>query len=283
MHIRPLLASAALTFASMGMGAVAIPTGAGAASTVQLRFANSSPYDFPGSNTYGFCVDGTFIGVAASGAISSPVSVAPGDHDIVVLYSDSQNCNDLIYEAKGTYSVPDVASATLILNNGNATDSDSNLQLLTDDLSCPATGMGRLVVRNGAQVDNEDNGAVDFFAATGGADPVLVLPNVPLIDQASTDLAPGSYMKARASEPGAGYDNGQEVDPGTFDIEAGKVTFVFLAGGWDGSPGLYSETLDANCATTPTTPTTTAAPTTTVPAKVAPAATPVNTQPTYTG
>ena len=283
MKIRSVLASAALTFASAGIGAVAIPTGAGAASTVQLRFANSSPYDFPGSNTYGFCVDGTFIGVAASGAISAPVSVAPGDHDIVVLYSDSQNCNDLIYEAKGTYSVPDVASATLILNNRNATGSDSNLQVLTDDLSCPAPGKGRLVVRNGAQVDYEGNGTIDFFAATGGADPVTVLQNVPLVGQGSTDLAPGAYMKARAGTTGGSYQDAYEVPPGTFDIQAGKVTIVFLAGGWDGAAGLYSETLDANCATTPTTPATTTAPTTTVPTKIAPAATPVNTQPTYTG
>ena len=280
MNLRPLLASAALTFATVAVGADALPAGAGAASTVQLRFANSSSYNFPSGNTFGFCVDGSFIGVAAPGAVSVPVSVAPGDHDIVILYSDSQNCSDLIYEAKGTYSVPDVVSATHILNNRNALDGDP-LQVLPDDLSCPAAGEGRLVVRNGSQVGFRSNGSVDFFAETGSTDPVALLQDVSLMGQDSTNLTPGTYEKARAGATGGTYQDAAEVPPSAFDIQAGKVTFVFLAGGWDGSPGLYTETLDANCATTPTTPTT--APTTTVPVTVAPAAVPVATQPTYTG
>lgn len=281
MKIRPLLAAAALTCGTLGTGSIALSAGAGAASTVQLRFANSSAYNFPSGDSHGFCIDGDFAGVVASGAVSAPLTVTTGEHFFVALSEGDTDCSAEAYDS-AFFDVPDTPSVTVILNNGNAVKADSNLQLLPDDLSCPAAGQGRLVVRHGAFVSQSElEMAIDFYAATGSADPAKLVEDVALAGEGSTDLAPGAYMKARAGMTGGTYNDASEVPPGTFDIEAGKVTFVYLAGGWDGSPGSYTLTLDADCATTPTTPTT--APTTTVPAKVAPVAIPVATQPTYTG
>lgn len=286
MHIRPLLASAALTIATLGAGAAALPSGAGAASPVQLRFANSSPYEFTSTQTLGFCVDGMFYGDVTASSLSAPVSVTPGAHAFTILNDSSGNCATGSVDTNGTLTVPDVASATLIINNGNAVEG-SPLQILPDDLSCPAAGQGRLIVRNGARVSGPNTGSIDFFGAIGSAVPTALVKDVSMTGQGSTDLASGTYGKVRSGATGIAYADADEIQPATFDIQAGKVTIAFLAGGWDGSSGFYTETLDANCAATPTTvpmTTPTTAPTsTTVPAKVAPAATPVNTQPTYTG
>jgi len=249
-------------------------TGAYGASGAQVTVGQAATpsagaADFPLS----VCIDGDLIQAdMAAGTISTPLSLAAGDH--VVDFIQSEDCSDEPW-ARGDFNVIDGDNVTLMSWWGNA---DHGVATLRNDVECIPNGMARISFRNAAAVSSDGPDApVSFHVTPQGGTESTLFNGLVVGDQNRAEIPVGSYTGMRVTVTGSGSE---VANLAAEDFTNGEHQTIYLYGGADGDVGTFSgppETLppcDVPSTTTTTAPTTTAPTTTTPPTVRAVAVTP---------
>jgi hypothetical protein len=259
MRVRSFLALAAVaTMTAVGFGSV---PSASAATTVQLTVADMYTYSATSPLEKVICIDDVAM---TSGApdVHAPIPLAAGDHHVEVFIGSDTDCNQGSPNIDETVTLTEAPHQTLLLFWPS--NSGPQLSVLVDDLSCPATGTGRVVYRPGAAVSG------DFNTSLGYSDFVPWVEDVERGDQGAAEVAPGTYGPWAAVLTDLGT---QVVDgPASGDVAAAGTIFVYTYGGNDGDTGML---VLPEIACTPVVPLT--------PLTPAPAAQPIAVTPLFTG
>lgn len=275
MQIRSLLTSIALASATV-VPAIAVSPTATAAGNVQLSIAGAVGHDATVPKPFTVCIDGVVAAKLQSGQTAPAVSVSSGPHEIsaYAFLQDSCEGEPMVYNQ--ALDVPEVAAATLLFY-GPVGDRVTDT-VLVDDLTCPAPGQGRLVLRHGADNYHEGPSAAVTVRATAPGGGTTVLAD--LLDsgeQHSADLAPGTYTNVEFT----GESDTSILSDSDITVSPGSIVIRTYYGGHDGSIGSFDRVVQNVCGSVVTTTTAPPAPSTTAPPALA--ATVVHATPKYTG
>lgn len=244
-----------LAAALLALGLVPAPASAQADASVTV--ADAVTYNYPAEPfPITFCFDGVAQNMQV-GDIVGPSAVSPGTYTVGINEGASQGCASYDYSEDITLNAGDDVTILLGWPIGGRED----ISVLPNDTSCVEPGTGRVTLRNGASTQ----GPVDLISDT-----TTLIANVAEMGQGSADLAAGDYPNTIADD---GFLT--IADLGTMTVNEGEHLVIYLAGGNDGPSGAFTDTLDLDVCTQPTTTTTsTTIPTTTTTVARAVAATP---------
>ena len=227
-------AAAATAFA----GFAGIPS-ASAATTVQVTVADMYTYDAQQPLNKTICIDGVGTNSGAP-ELHGPSAMQSGDHELKVFVGLDQDCTDDGPNIDETITLSEDPFQTILLYWPS--NSGAQASVLVDDLSCPATGTGRIVYRPGAAVNN------DLNTDLGYSEFVAFVEDVEVGSQGAAEVAPGTYEDWVAKITGGGI---VVEGPASGDVAAGGTIFVYTYGGNDGDRAML---ILPEIACTPVTP-----------------------------
>jgi hypothetical protein len=273
----PLLAAALV-------GALAAPsallaTSAGAATTTQVWVTNAYTYAAGNAMDWTLCLDGSPLASLSTTETSGPTTVNTGAHEIEAYSALDADCADKP-DFTQNIDIPEGAGATIAI--WWPYDESATVSVFAEDMSCVQSGTGEVTLRNLAAYSSGDG--ADLSATAPGGGTATVVNNVGQGEQA-TDTSPvGTYTDAAAVVTGT-TDQLTEGTIASLDVSETTRKVVYTYGGVDGAIGLFTVDMPSTACEQPTTsaPGTTAAPTTTAAPGVAPVATAITKQPTFTG
>jgi hypothetical protein len=218
-----LVAISATAFAALA----GIPS-ASAATTVQVTVADMYTYSSGSPLEKTVCIDGEGFNSDAP-ELHGPMALESGDHHLKVYIGHGANClSEDLGDIDETISLSEAPFQTIFLywpaNTG------AQVSVLTDDLSCPAPGTGRIVYRPGAAVA-EGNPNTDL----GYGEFTPFVEDVEVGSQGAAEVAAGTYDDWAVLIHGDGF---AIEGPASGDVAAGGTIFVYTVGGNDGSSGM---------------------------------------------
>jgi hypothetical protein len=245
MRVRSFFALAAI--AATSFAALAGIPAASAATTVQVTVADMYTYSSGSPLEKTVCIDGEGFNSDAP-QLHGPMALDSGDHHLKVYIGHGANClSEDLGDIDETITLSDAPFQTILLYWPSETG--AQVSVLTDDLSCPAAGTGRIVYRPGAAVSGDQN------TDLGYGDFVPFVEDVAVGTQGAAEVAAGTYDDWNAIIHG----DGMVVEgPASGDVAAGGTIFVYTYGGNDGGRAMLVLP-EIACATppppTPPTPT----------------------------
>jgi hypothetical protein len=244
MRVRSFFALAAVS--ATAFAALAGIPSASAATTVQVTVADMYTYSSSQPLEKTICIDGEGFNSGAP-ELHGPMSLASGDHELRVFIGAGANClSEDLGAIDETITLSEDPFQTIFLYWPS--NSGAQVSVLSDDLSCPAAGTGRIVYRPGAAV-----GEGDPNTDLGYGDFVPFVEDVEVGSQGAAEVAPGTYDDWNAIIHG----DGMVVDgPASGDVAAGGTIFVYTYGGNDGGRAMLvlPEIACAPVVTPPVTP-----------------------------
>ena len=225
---------------------VAAATPASGAITSQVRVADAATYSSTYPQDHTVCLDGAALTSTSTTQTTGPFTVATGSHLLTVFSGLAQPCSGSPNLSE-TITVPAGASTIMLWNNRTEPISAA---VFSDNLTCPATGQGRLVVRNAGYVYNVSSQLIDLRATPPGGTDTALVSNVDAGAQGTASLTAGSYTGATATRAGT---TTLVATAGTLTVTAGQQLAVYVYGGTDGTIGTFTSTMPATACSTPTT------------------------------
>lgn len=275
MKLRSILTTGVLAGALVAPTAMLAGTAA-AQSTTQVWATNAYTYGAGHPFDFTICLDGTLLASLSTTETSGPTTVESGDHEVEVHDGLNADCAEKPDFTRNV-TIPEGAGATLALWWPG--DSNGDITVFSEDMSCVPAGSGRVTYRNLATYGSSDG--FDLSATSPGGSDLTLVSNVQQGNQGATTAPTGTYTGANATVNGSG-DFVTNISPSALPISETTQQVVYTYGGGDGAIGGYTAQLPStSCEAPPTSaaPTTSVAPS----AVAAPAAKPVAATPTYTG
>jgi hypothetical protein len=225
MRVRSFFALAAVSATAFAAFA-GIPA-ASAATTVQVTVADMYTYSSSQPLNKTICIDGVGTNSGAP-ELHGPSAMQSGDHELKVFVGLDQDCTDGDANIDETITISEDPFQTIFLYWPS--NSGPQVSVLSDDISCPAAGTGRIVYRPGAAV-----GEGDPNTDLGYGDFVPFVEDVEVGSQGAAEVAPATYDDWNAIIHG----DGMVVDgPASGDVAAAGTIFVYTYGGNDGGTGM---------------------------------------------
>lgn len=273
----------ALTAAAVAV-ALVVPLGGspvGAVATTSLTIVDGAQYDINNLMDHTVCIDGVVAHDSTS--LTSGIATTPGTHTIMV--NDREDgCTVGGHTIVGTVQLLDTAAQSLVINvpEWNENTPVLSTTLFADDVSCTAPGTARVMFRNVASAD----GAVAILGSIDGGVKTPLISNLAAGQEGVASIPAGTFPNPPATLAAwdANIDRDYAMDGTSLAGAPGSVTLLFAIAGLDGVIGVTGVEMPGSvCASSVTTVT---SPTTTTVAGSgtgARAATPVASQPRYTG
>jgi hypothetical protein len=235
-----------------------LPAHADAQEDATVSVFDGASHSINAPNPITFCFDGEGTNMEL-GDLLEPESIPAGTYTLEIHFGFDEVCGDAPdFEDDFTFAGGD--DVTVFLTD---TSDFLGIAVLDNDTTCVEPGTGRVTVRNGAfagTVDLESDGEV-------------LVAGVDENDQGAADVDEGDYPASEVLDD----EDGVVADLGEITINEGENLIVYVVGGADGPTGAFTDVVDLDVCTQPTT--TTVAPV----APAAPVAAVTAATPSFTG